>query len=274
MLVHPNFDPVLVSVGLMDVHWYGVMYLLAFAVAWLLAMHRTRQIFSPVSKLHIDSLITYGAFGAIIGGRVGYVVFYFFDAWTADPLLIFYLWDGGMSFHGGLIGVAFAVLFYAHRIHVSYLHLTDFVAPLIPLSLGFGWLGHFIGQELWGHPTSVPWAMIFPNDLDLLARHPFQLYQVVLEGMLLFAFIFRFSRCRRPRGAVTGFFLVSYGFLRFFTEFFREPDLHIGFDFLGWVTRGQLLSAPMVLLGLGLLVYAYVVHFKNEREDPDSLKEK
>lgn len=273
-LIYPNIDPVLVSVGVFDLHWYGVMYVLAFASAWLLAMHRTHKPFSPVTHLQIDSLITYGAFGAIIGGRVGYGVFYHFDAWMGDPLLIFRLWDGGMSFHGGLIGVAFAVLFYAHRIHVPYLKLTDFVAPIVPVGLGLGFLGSFISQELWGRPTDVPWAMIFPRDPEALMRHPSQLYQMIVEGGVLFALVFWFSRCARPQGAVSGIFLMAYGLFRICTEFFREPDLHLGFDFSGWITRGQILSAPMILFGMGLFIYAYAARPKTLVEATGQLKEK
>lgn len=272
MLTHPDFDPIIASVGPLDLHWYGLMYLFAFASAWLIAMYRTDKNDAPIAKARIDSLVTYGAFGAILGGRLGYLAFYNFDVWMSDPLILFWVWKGGMSFHGGLIGVAFAVFFYAHRIHVPYLKLTDFVAPLVPLGLGFGRLGNFIGQELWGRPTDIPWAMIFPKDPEALARHPSQLYQMIIEGGVLFVLVFWFSQKSRPLGAVSGVFLVAYGSLRIFSEFFREPDSHITFDLYSRVTRGQLLSVPMILLGLGLLLVAYLQSKKdqvllNERDE-------
>ena len=257
MLTHPDFDPVAFSLGPLDVHWYGIMYLFAFVSAWLVAMHRAGQSRTPVTRPQVENLITYGAFGVVIGGRVGYVVFYNFDAWMRDPLWLFRVWEGGMSFHGGLIGVVLAMLFYAHRIRVPYLKLTDFVAPIVPLGLGFGRLGNFIGQELWGRPTDLPWAMVFPDDPEGLARHPSQLYQFALEGLVLFALVFWFSHRPRPAGAVSGVFLIGYSCFRILVEFAREPDQHIQFDLFGWVTRGQLLSLPMLALGLGLVLFAY-----------------
>jgi phosphatidylglycerol:prolipoprotein diacylglycerol transferase len=257
MLQHPDIDPVALSIGPLDVHWYGLMYLLAFASAWIIAMRRSRRSDSPVGATQVENLITYGAFGVVIGGRVGYVVFYNFDAWMRDPLWLFRVWEGGMSFHGGLVGVVLAMLFYAHRIGAPYLRLMDFVAPIVPLGLAFGRLGNFIGQELWGRPTDLPWAMVFPKDPELLPRHPSQLYQFALEGVMLFVVVFWFSRKPRPTAAVSGVFLMGYAVFRIIAEFAREPDQHIQFDLFGWVTRGQLLSLPMLALGIGLLVYAY-----------------
>lgn len=257
MLTHPNFDPVALSIGPLDIHWYGITYLFAFASAWLIAMHRADRPGSPVTRAQVENLITYGAFGVILGGRFGYVVFYNFDTWMRDPLWLFRLWEGGMSFHGGLIGVLLAMLFYAHRLRIPYLRLTDFVAPIVPLGLAFGRLGNFIGQELWGRPTDLPWAMVFPKDPELLARHPSQLYQLAMEGVLLFCIVFWFSRKPRPTGAVSGVFLIGYAVFRILAEFAREPDQHIQFDFFGWVTRGQLLSLPLLILGVGLLAVAY-----------------
>lgn len=257
MITHPNIDPVALSIGPLDIHWYGITYLFAFASAWLVAMHRAKQPGSPVSRAQVENLITYGAFGVVLGGRFGYVVFYNFDTWMRDPLWLFRLWEGGMSFHGGLVGVLLAMLFYAHRIRLPYLTLTDFVAPMVPLGLAFGRLGNFIGQELWGRPTDLPWAMVFPKDPELLPRHPSQLYQFALEGVALFVILFLFSRKPRPVGAVSGVFLIGYACFRILAEFAREPDQHIQFDLFGWVTRGQLLSLPMFALGIGLLAYAY-----------------
>jgi phosphatidylglycerol---prolipoprotein diacylglyceryl transferase len=256
-LSYPDIDPVALEIGPLAIHWYGLMYLFGFACAWLLAMHRAKAPHSVIKRPQVENLITYGAFGVILGGRAGYVFFYHFDYWLSDPLWLFRIWEGGMSFHGGLIGVALAVWLYARRIHQPFIAVADFVAPLVPLGLGFGRLGNFIGGELWGRASDVPWAMVFPKDPTGLARHPSQLYQAITEGLLLFVVVYWFSMRPRPRGAVTGVFLVGYGLFRIFTEFYREPDEHIQFDLFGWVTRGQMLSVPMVLLGAGLLLYAW-----------------
>lgn len=258
MLVHPEIDPVAFEIGPLAVHWYGLMYLFGFAAAWLLAMHRAGKPGSPVQRKHIENMVTYGAFGVIIGARVGYVLFYNFSYWMSDPLYMFRVWEGGMSFHGGLLGVVLAMFIYAQRIRLSFVRLMDFVAPFIPPGLGFGRLGNFISQELWGRPTDVPWGMLFTKDPSGLARHPSQLYQVALEGVVLFVVLYWFSAKPRPRGAVCGLFLLLYGLFRSFVEFFREPDAHIQFDLFGWVTRGQLLSLPMILLGAGLIIWGYL----------------
>ncbi len=271
MLQYPDLDPIAftipigpfslgdMTIGPFNVHWYGIMYLLAFASAWLIAMHRAKAPNATVNRSQVENLITYGAFGVILGGRFGYVVFYNFDQWLRDPMWLFRVWEGGMSFHGGLIGVLVAMALYAYRINRPFLALTDFIAPIVPLGLGFGRLGNFIGQELWGRVSDVPWAMVFPKAMDPegVARHPSQLYQAFLEGLVLFVIVFWFSAKPRPRGAVSGLFLIGYSVFRFSVEFVREPDQGIGFDLLGWMTRGQLLCVPMFLLGLGLLVYAY-----------------
>lgn len=269
MLQFPNFDPVAVSIGPFDVfdkvigplnvHWYGIMYMLAFITAWSIALYRAGKPTSPISKPDVENLITYGAFGVILGGRFGYVIFYNFDRWMGDPLWLFRVWEGGMSFHGGLLGVIIAMYIYATRIRVPYIALMDFVAPIVPLGLGFGRLGNFIGQELWGRVTDVPWAMVFPKAEDPLgvARHPSQLYQATLEGLVLFIIIFWFSAKPRPRGAICGLFLVCYATFRSIVENFRQPDEGVSLVF-DVITRGQLLSAPMFILGFGLLIYAYV----------------
>lgn len=268
MLQFPNFNPIAVSVGPFDVigksigpweiHWYGIMYMLAFLSAWMLALYRSGKPHSPITKVEVENLVTYGAFGVILGGRVGYVIFYNFDHWMSDPLWLFRIWEGGMSFHGGLIGVLLAMYVYATRIRVPYLALMDFVAPLVPLGLGFGRMGNFIGQELWGRVSDVPWAMVFPKagDPEGVARHPSQLYQASLEGLVMFVVLFWFSAKPRPRGAVGGLFLVLYASFRSIVENFREPDIGISLVF-GLFTRGQLLSAPMFIAGLGLLGYGY-----------------
>jgi len=254
-LSYPPIDPIAFSVGPLDVHWYGLMYLAAFASAWLLAVRHSARAWSPVHRQKVEDLVVYAAFGVIIGGRCGYVLFYNFDKWLADPLWLVRLWEGGMSFHGGLVGVIVALALFARQVRQPLFAITDFVAPMVPLGLGFGRIGNFIGQELWGRPTDGPWGMIFPMDPAQLSRHPSQLYQAFLEGLVLFAVLLWFSRKPRPAGMISGLFLLLYGVFRFLVEFVREPDAHIGMDLLG-MTRGQLLSLPMVALGLGLIIYA------------------
>lgn len=264
MLHYPDIDPVAFSIGSFKVHWYGIMYLFAFVSAWLVAMHRAKQPGALINKTQVENLITYGAFGVILGGRFGYVLFYNFDYWLTDPLWLFRVWEGGMSFHGGLIGVIVAMMIYARRIDRPFIGLMDFVAPMVPLGLGFGRLGNFIGQELWGRVTDVPWAVVFPKAMDPegVGRHPSQLYQACLEGLLLFIIVFWFSAKPRPRGAVSGVFLLLYAGFRFFTEFVREPDR--GVALVAGMTRGQLLCLPMFVVGLGLLVYAYLANHKSK----------
>lgn len=279
MLQYPDLNPIAftipigpislgdMTIGPFNVHWYGIMYLLAFASAWLIAMHRAKAPAAAVNKSQVENLITYGAFGVILGGRFGYVMFYNFEEFLRDPLWLFRVWEGGMSFHGGLIGVIVAMIIYSYRINRSFVSVMDFVAPIVPLGLGFGRLGNFIGQELWGRVSDAPWAMVFPKAMDPagIARHPSQLYQAFLEGLLLFIIVFWFSTKPRPRGAVSGLFLVGYSIFRFSVEFVREPDQGIGFDLMGWMTRGQLLCVPMFLLGVGLLVWAYVLAPKTSK---------
>lgn len=264
---YPELDPVAFSVGPVElfgyslgplsVHWYGLMYLAAFLCAGFLASRRARQPHSPLKPAQVEDLIMYGAFGVILGGRFGYVLFYNFDRFLEDPVWLIRLWEGGMSFHGGLLGVLVALWIYGRRINRGFFEITDFVAPIVPLGLGFGRLGNFIGQELWGRASDVPWAMVFPRDPLGLARHPSQLYQAALEGLLLFIILFWFSAKPRPRMAVSGLFLLGYGCFRFLVEFVREPDNHINFDLFGWVTRGQVLSMPMIILGLFFIWLAY-----------------
>jgi phosphatidylglycerol:prolipoprotein diacylglycerol transferase len=269
MLHHPEFDPVAISIpainlgnltlGPLSVHWYGIMYLFAFLSAWLIGMYRARKPHALVTPVQVENLITYGAIGVILGGRCGYVFFYGWDKFVADPMWLFRVWEGGMSFHGGLIGVTLAMLVYAKQHRIAFISLMDFVAPLVPLGLGFGRLGNFIGQELYGRVTDGPWAMVFPHAGDPagVGRHASQLYQAALEGLLLFVIVFWFSAKPRPRGAVAGVFLVFYASFRFLVEFVREPDYGVYSQFFSWMTRGQDLCVPMFLLGVGLIVWGY-----------------
>jgi phosphatidylglycerol:prolipoprotein diacylglycerol transferase len=231
------------------------MYLVGFLLIWAAGRYRIAKQPGVWTARDLDDALFYGILGTIIGGRLGYVLFYKFGDYLAEPWKIFYVWEGGMSFHGGMLGVIFAMWLYAHVRKQDWLHVTDFVAPLIPLALACGRLGNFINAELWGRPTNVPWAMIFPN-VDNVPRHPSELYELGLEGVSLFIILWWFSSRPRPRGAVSGLFLVGYGLFRFLVEFTREPDRFLGFLALGF-TMGQWLSMPMIVIGVAMIVWAY-----------------
>lgn len=258
---YPQIDPVAVALGPLKVHWYGLMYLFGFGVAYWLGCLRTKRADTPLNnKDKVGDMIFYCALGVILGGRLGYVFFYNFDKFLGDPMWLFRVWEGGMAFHGGLLGVFLAMWLFARKVGTTFLHMIDYVGPLVPIALGLGRVGNFIGGELWGRATDVPWAMVFPNDPSQLLRHPSQLYQVFLEGILLFSIVWLYSNKQRPLGAVSGMFLIWYGLFRILVEFVREPDAHIGFIAWGWLTKGQLLSLPMVLAGVALMIYAYKVN--------------
>jgi len=257
VLAYPQIDPVAVAIGPLKIHWYGLAYLAGLGFAWWLAVRRSRRPDAPLSRGQVDDLIFYAALGVVLGGRIGYALFYGAERLASEPSWLLRVWEGGMSFHGGLLGVVIATAVFARRHALPLSSMLDFVAPLAPLGLALGRLANFVGQELWGRPTDVPWAMVFPADSLALPRHPSQLYQFALEGMLLFVILIWFSARPRPPWAVAGLFALGYGCLRFFAEFFREPDAHIGFQALGWVTRGQLLCLPMIALGAYLLWLAY-----------------
>ncbi len=259
MLEYPNINPVAFEIGPLVVHWYGIMYLIGFAAAWFLAQIHNRRIDAGFTRDDIADLIFYCAIGVIVGGRIGYFLFYSTETLYQDPLRVIMIWKGGgMSFHGGFIGVAVAAWVYAWRTGRKFFDVADFVAPLTAIGLGAGRLGNFINGELWGRVTEAPWGMVFPFErAGTLPRHPSQLYQFFLEGVMLFLIIWIYSRKRRPTMAVSGLFLVTYGVFRFIVEFFREPDDHLLFVAFDWMTRGQQLCIPMILLGLILMWLAY-----------------
>ena len=256
MLPYPNIDPVALDLGFLQIHWYGLMYLVGIGGAWFLASRRLNAFDPTWSKEKLSDLVFWVAMGVILGGRLGYVLFYDLPAYIANPLLILEVWKGGMSFHGGLIGVMLATLWFARRNGKSFFELMDFIAPLVPIGLGAGRIGNFINAELWGKVTDVPWAMVFPTG-GPEPRHPSQLYQFALEGVALFTILWFYSRKPRPTMAVSGLFAVCYGIFRFIVEFVRVPDAQLGYLAWGWLTMGQVLCVPMVLAGLGLMVYAY-----------------
>ena len=271
MITYPAIDPVLLEVGPLKVHWYGVMYLIAFASAWWLGKKHAVHSNGLISPAQVDDLIFYGAVGAVVGGRLGSVFFYNLDSFLANPLYLFKIWQGGMSFHGGFIGVLVAMEFYRRKLGCGFFQLTDFIAPLVPLGLAAGRFGNFINGELWGGPSSLPWAMKLPCDLfpahqytdfagPLCAepRHPSMLYEMLLEGFVLFAMLWLYSRTPRPVMAVSGLFLLGYGLFRSLVELIRLPDAHLGYLLnTNWLTMGMLLSVPMFIVGVLFMIIAY-----------------
>jgi phosphatidylglycerol:prolipoprotein diacylglycerol transferase len=259
LFVYPQIDPVAISIplpglGTLDVRWYGLMYLMAFLIGWLGLRARAKQPWSRIKREQMDDVVFYAAIGVIVGGRVGYMLLYGLNELVSNPLSLFTVWKGGMSFHGGLIGVLLAMALYARRIRQPFFAVTDAIAVWVPPGLGLGRIGNFINNELWGKPTSpdAPWAVI----VDGQARHPSQLYEAALEGLVLFLALYFFSRKPRPTMAVSGLFLSLYGVFRILVEFIRVPDQGVYLAF-GWLTRGQLYSAPMVIAGIVLIVLAY-----------------
>jgi phosphatidylglycerol:prolipoprotein diacylglycerol transferase len=266
MLVHPQFDPVALHLGPYNVggfelgpfaiRWYGLMYLLAFVLVVVLGRKRARQnLLTGWHPRDIDDMLFYGVLGVILGGRLGYVLFYKPIHYLVHPLEILQVWQGGMSFHGGFLGVLIALWFYARKRRRHWLDVTDFVAPLCPLGLAAGRLGNFINGELVGRVTDAPWGMVFPQ-VDNLPRHPSQLYELGLEGILLFVILWSYASRHRPMGAVSGLFLLGYGTLRFAAEYTREPDNFLGY-LAGGLTMGQWLSMPMIAVGLMMMIWAY-----------------
>lgn len=252
MMTFPQIDPVAIALGPIKVHWYGLMYLLAFFFAWLLGRYRIKKGLFDITVQRFEDLLFYCILGVILGGRLGYVIFYKLDYYLSNPLQIFSIWDGGMSFHGGLLGVLLAMLWFGYKEKKTFFQIADFGAPLVPLGLAFGRIGNFINGELWGRPTESSWGMVFPH-VDNLARHPSQLYQAALEGFLLFIILWIFSSKKRPVGQVSAVFLIGYGFFRFIAEYAREPDDYLGLLSMGF-SMGQWLSLPMIIAGIVLYV--------------------
>ncbi len=263
MFVHPEFDPVAFQLGPLKVHWYGIMYLLAFVSAYWLMQYRTRvqPLTRPMTPQQVGDCLFYGALGVVIGGRLGYCIFY-------QPSLLFEFsgglpwWgvlkihQGGLSFHGGLLGVIAAIWLYSRSIRANIFHLADFIAPVIPVGLFFGRVGNFINAELWGRPTDLPWAMVFPG-VDNVPRHPSMLYEALLEGLMLWGLLWWFSARQRPRGTICSLFLIGYGVARFIVEFVRVPDDHLNYIWFDWVTMGQILTLPMIIIGVIIFWHSY-----------------
>lgn len=264
MLVHPQFDPIAIQIGSFGIHWYGVMYLIGFALFYLLGLYRSRQKWRGISRENLEDLLFLGMIGVILGGRLGFVLFYQPGYYLSHPLQILAVWQGGMSAHGGFIGVILAICYFAWRKKKSPLTVGDFVAPLVSLGFFFGRLGNFINGELWGRAAdpNFPLAMIFPQAADNIPRHPSQLYEATAEGLVLFLIVWIYSLKPRPTGAVSGLFLLVYGLGRFFVEFFREPDSYLGLQALS-LSRGQWLCLPLIAAGIGLIAYAYWKKNKN-----------
>lgn len=260
MLNYPNIDPVAISLGSLKIHWYGLMYLIGFVAAWRLGIYRAEHT-DRWNRKQVEDLIFYGALGVVLGGRIGYTLFYNFPAFIEEPMSIFYIWKGGMSFHGGLLGVITAFYLFARKNSMSFFEVSDFMAPMVPIGLGAGRVGNFINKELIGRPMEsiMPWAMDYG---DQIARHPSSLYQALTEGVLLFIIVWLYSSRPRPLMATSAVFIICYGTFRFITEFFRTPDAHIGFLAFDWLTMGQLLSVPMILIGISV----YYIAMKSNKE--------
>lgn len=258
MLTHPFIDPILLQIGPLTIHWYGVMYIIALVCFFFIARWRSNHTYYKqlINQKILDDILFYVMLGTICGGRIGYVLFYNLPQFLADPLWLFRVWEGGMSFHGGMLGVIAGMLWVCKKHTLRPFAVLDFIAPMAALGLFFGRLGNFIGGELYGHPTDVPWGVVFPHAGDL-PRHPSQVYEAISEGLVLAGFLFIYSIKPRPIMSVSGYFLIGYGVFRFLIEFVREPDVHLGYLAFGWLTMGQILTSPMVLFGCILLFLAY-----------------
>jgi phosphatidylglycerol:prolipoprotein diacylglycerol transferase len=253
---YPNLDPVAISLGPISIHWYAISYLVGIGLVWWTLGYRNRRYASGYTDEALSDLVFFAVLGVLLGGRIGYMLFYGMENLLENPASALRVWEGGMSFHGGLIGVLLGVLWFARKTGRTFFQVTDFIAPSIPIALGCGRIGNFINAELPGRVTDVPWGLVYPG--EAVARHPSSLYQATLEGPVLLVILWVFAMKPRPVMAVSGLFLVGYGLLRMISEIFREPDAHLGFVMFGQVTQGQLLSLPMVLLGIGFIAYSYL----------------
>lgn len=257
MLPYPDIDPVAIDLGIVKIRWYGISYVVAIVVAWWLLDRRGRRR-GDWTRDEVGDLVFYATIGLLVGGRLGSVLFYNLPYYLSDPLAVFRIWEGGMSFHGGLAGVIVAMWLLARQTGKGFFQVADFLTPVVPVGLFSGRIGNFINGELWGTPSSLPWAMVFPDPrAGGVPRHPSQLYEALLEGLVLFAVLWWFSSRPRPAMAVSGLFLLLYGTFRSAVEFVREPDPQIGYLADGWLTMGQVLSAPMILAGALLLWLAF-----------------
>ena len=253
MFIYPEIDPIAIELGPLAVRWYGLMYVIGILGGWWLGRVQAKRPWSPVTIEQVDDLVTWIALGVILGGRFGSVLFYNFGQFLSDPLMLIRIWEGGMSFHGGMLGVALAMYVYARKYSINFWDMMDFVSPVVTIGLGAGRIGNFINGELWGKVTDVPWAVVVNGQ----ARHASQLYEAFLEGLVLFLVLWVYASKQRPRMAVTALFLLGYGLARFAVEFVRIPDAHIGYMAWGWLTRGQVLSTPMIIGGIAMLIIAY-----------------
>lgn len=280
-MIYPDIDPVALALGPINVHWYGLSYMAAFLGGWWLARIRAAKLVNWDDK-KVEDIIFFVVLGVILGGRIGYILFYSFNDWLDDPIRLFRVWEGGMSFHGGLIGVLLAMFLFARKHKTSFMDVTDFIAPMIPVGLFTGRLGNFINGELWGGPTDLPWGMqvscekfyylcanklqLPPDALYSPALHPSQLYEAFLEGILLFIILWLYSSKKPPKMAVSGAFLLFYGIFRSAVEFVRMPDTHIGYLWGDWITMGQTLSAPMIIAGGFFIYLAYAKNTTSNNE--------
>ena len=254
MLTHLDIDPVMLELGPLAIHWYGFMYLLGFIGAYGLCWRKRLQAIPPWEEEDITDLFFYSALGVIFGGTWGYIFFYEPELLWKSPVNLLTFWKPGRSFHGGLLGVLLAILYYSYSHHRSFWAVTDFIAPAVPIGLATGRLGNFLNGELWGRVTDIPWSVVFPQ-VDSLPRHPSQLYEALLEGVLLLVLLQWYTLKPRAQGTVSGLFLLGYGLFRFIVEFFREPDHNQGYVILNWLTKGQLFSFPMIILGISIFIF-------------------
>ncbi|MDX1352810.1 MAG: prolipoprotein diacylglyceryl transferase [Thiomicrorhabdus sp.] len=256
MWSYPNIDPVALDLGFLQIHWYGLMYLIAFAGGWFYGVQRAKKI-EPWHSEMVGDLLFYVAMGVILGGRIGYILFYDLSHYLAQPMDVFKVWQGGMSFHGGLLGVTIAMLLFARKTQQSLFQVADFVAPLVPIGLLTGRIGNFINGELWGKTTDSALGMWVydPVIQQTVQKYPTQLLEALLEGVVLFILLAWYANKPRTPGSVAGMFLIGYGVFRFIVEFWRVPDVQLGYLLWGWLTMGQLLSLPMVIVGLLLILY-------------------